>query len=102
MNFQTTQRPYPRHVALALKKQRLQMRSADLRRTFGQQMLGIRPITRGIDSGLSGVAWLRGHPQWLAAASVALFVVRPKRVFKLGMRLWSVTRLFGRLRPYFA
>lgn len=89
-----------RELQLALKKQRLQLRSAQLRRTLANNMAGLAPAASIADVGMAGVRWLRGHPQWAVGAATALMVLRPRRTLWLGMRLWGLARLFRRVRPF--
>ena len=43
-------------------------------------------------------AWVRSHPEALAAALVGFALVRPRRVWRWGLRLWGAWRLLGTLQ----
>jgi hypothetical protein len=75
---------------LALKKQRLQLRSALLRRQMSAHAAGIAPIGTAADRVQAAVAWLRAHPLLPIAAAVALIVARPRRALRWGRRAFSL------------
>lgn len=82
-------------LALALRKQRLQLRSAQLRQDWLDHAQGVRPLLTGADRVGDGVAWIRRHPQALVAAAVAAAVVRPRGLFRWARRAvagWQVWR----------
>ena len=84
-----------RLLELALRKQRLQLRSIALREQWAGHAAGLRPLLDGADRVGDGVRWLRGHPQILIAGAVALLVARPKAVWRWGRRGlagWEVWR----------
>lgn len=72
----------PQQVELALKKQRLQMRSEALRRELAGHAAGMAPLFTAGDRLREGVAWLRRHPEVLVATATAAVVARPRRVFR--------------------
>ena len=87
-----------RDVKLALKKQRLQFKSAALRRELAQDFATFVPVFRTADKVRAGVAWLRAHPQVLLAAAVVLLVARPKAAFRWGRRGFFAWQAWRRLR----
>ncbi len=89
-----------RALQLALKKQRLQLRSAAQRQAFAKNAAGLAPLAALADTGVAGVNWLRGHPQWVLGAVTVLSVLRPRRMLWLAARLWSATRIFRRLSAF--
>lgn len=89
-----------RTLELALRKQRLQFRSAELRRNFGAHAAGLKPLTAVVDTGLEGVDWLRRHPQWVVATTMVFLLAKPRRLYKLGARAWSLGRFVRGLRPF--
>lgn len=92
-----------RHVELALKKQRLQMRSAVLREDFAAYAAGLRPGLALADRGRSALRWLRRHPLLPVAAMAALLVSHPRaalRWVRRGFIAWqTLSKLRGALQP---
>lgn len=87
-------------IALALKKQRLQFRSAALRQALAEDLVPLAPVFMTMDRVSEGIAFLKARPQWLVGAVVALAVARPGRLwrwFRRGIGLWQVWR---RARPF--
>lgn len=86
----------PQLVELALRKQRLQIRSAALRETWASNVGGIAPLFSAADGIRRAAFWVRSHPLFLVAAGVALVVARPRAVFRwaqrgaLTYRLWRM------------
>lgn len=93
----------PRQVELALKKQRLRIRSAVLRGDFSAYAAGCKPAFRVADRGGSVLCWLRRHPLVPVAAMVALLVARPRAALRWAQRgffAWqTLRRLRGALQP---
>lgn len=82
----------PRLVELALKKQRLQIRSAALRTDFSSHAAAWRPVFAIADQGQAALLWLRRHPAVPVAVLVALLVARPRgllRWLKRGFFAWQ-------------
>lgn len=82
----------PRLVELALKKQRLQIRSAALRADFSSHAAAWRPVFAIADQGQAALLWLRRHPAVPVAVLVALLVARPRvllRWLKRGFFAWQ-------------
>lgn len=87
-----------RREELALRRQLLQQRSILLRERVAQQATGLQPALDLADQVRAGVAWLRAHPLPVAAAALAVALLRPQRTLRWGLRLWSGWRLLVRLR----
>lgn len=87
-----------RRIELALRKQRLQMHSADLRRTFAGHAQALRPAFDLADRGRRALGWLRRHPALPVAVAVALLVVRPRAALRLAQRGWFAWQIVRRLR----
>ena len=88
-----------RALELAAKRQRLQARSADLRREFAEHVSGLSPLISIADAGLAGASWLRRHPGWMVGAGmVMLLVLGPRRMLGIGMRFWGLAQVFLGLR----
>lgn len=87
-------------VEFALKKQRLQYRSAELRTQFAEYAFGVSPVLRAGDAIVDGVRWVRNHPEVIAAAGVALVVARPRGVIRLARRGLVAWQAWGRVRDW--
>lgn len=88
----------PRLVELALKKQRLQLKSAILRDAFSYQAKAWAPAFAAADRVREGINWLRRHPALPIVVLVALLVARPSAMLRLAGRGWIVWRGVKRLR----
>ena len=85
----------PRQVELALKKQRLQIRSAVLREEFSAYAAGWMPAFALADRGRAALRWLRRHPVVPAAVLAALLAARPRTVLRWAQRgflAWQALR----------
>lgn len=89
-----------RKIELALKKQRLQMRSATLRRNFADHALALQPVCNLADRGREVLCWLRRHPALPVAVFVALLVARPRALLRLAQRGWLVWLALRKLRNF--
>jgi hypothetical protein len=90
----------PDLIDLALKKQRLQLKSAALRDEWVVCTAALKPLCAGADRVRDAGAWLRRHPQVLVAVAVALVVARPRAVFRWLRRAVSTIGLWHRLRNW--
>lgn len=87
-----------RALGLALKKQRLQLASTQLRDEFSRHAAVFVPIFDGADRAVAGARWLRSHPQILLALAAGFLLTRPpgrwrwlRRVF-VGWQVWRRVR----------
>ena len=87
-----------RRLRLALKRERLVERSRALRREAVAQSAALEPVLGLGDRIRAGAGWLRAHPGAVAAFAVGVAVMRPRRVWRWGRRLWSGWRLVQRLQ----
>jgi YqjK-like protein len=85
-------------IELALKKQRLQLKSAELRDQWTACAATLKPLCAGADRVRDVGAWLRRHPELPVAAGVALVVARPRALFRWLRRGVSVLLVWRRLR----
>jgi len=88
----------PQQVELALKKQRLQIKSAALREELAGHALALAPLFAVGDRLYGGALWLRRHPEVVVAASAVLLVARPRAVFRWARRaavVWQGWRRVG-------
>jgi len=90
----------PHQVELALKKQRLQLRSASLREELAGHVAPFIPLFAAGDRLRDGALWLRRHPQVTAAVAVALLAARPRAVFRWGRRGIFAWQAWTRLRAW--
>lgn len=88
----------PRFVELALRKQRLQLRSAALREDLARHVAPLTPAFGLADHVRNGFLWLRRHPEAWVAGGVALLVARPRRLFRWTWRGVALWRSWRRLR----
>ncbi len=77
-----------RAIALALKKQRLQMQSAHLRDQMAVYGRGIEPVFTLADLTQNAWNWVRRRPVIPLAIGIALLVARPRLVIRWGRRAW--------------
>jgi len=88
----------PRMVELALKKQRLQLKSATLRSKLANQAGAWAPAFAAADQVWTGIAWLRRHPALPIALIAALLLARPRALLRIASRGWFFWRGWKRLR----
>ncbi|HZV54932.1 MAG TPA: YqjK family protein [Rhodocyclaceae bacterium] len=82
-------------LELALKKQRLQLKSNDLRERWLDHARGLQPLSEGVEGVGDVFAWLRRHPQLIVVISVVLLVARPRKALRWARRTflaWQVWR----------
>lgn len=75
-----------RQIELALRKQRLQLKSAILRDEFAAHATALSPLFAAGDKVHDGALWLRRNPEIAVAAGVALLVARPRTLFRWARR----------------
>lgn len=87
---------------LALKKQRLLARSAELRDRIGGHAEGMVPLFDAADRLCAAAAAVRRHPEWAVGAMAVVVVLRPRFVWRwlqrgfVGWRIWKgVHKLLG-------
>jgi hypothetical protein len=85
-------------IELALKKQRLQLKSAELRDQWTVCAATLKPLCTGADRLRDAGAWLRRHPELPLAVGVALAVARPRALFRWLRRAVSALLVWRRLR----
>ena len=87
-------------LELALKKQRLQITSENLRTDFGRYATGLAPAFAGADSAVEGARWVRRNPQLVIATTVALLVIWPKSVWRWARRAYVGWRAWQKLSDF--
>jgi hypothetical protein len=89
-----------RQQALARRGELLQARSALLRGALAQDSRALQMPLAVADQVLAGGRWLKSHPEAVAVGVAALVLWRPRRVWRLGRRLWSGWRLWRRAQRW--
>ena len=87
-------------LELALKKQRLQLRSTDLRDDLASHAAAFEPLFAAGDAVCEGAHWLRRNPEIAAAAGVALLVARPRMLFRWARRSVVAWQAWSRLNAW--
>jgi hypothetical protein len=85
---------------LALRQQLLLLRSAELRLEFVEHTAAWQTPLSLADRVHQGWRWLRGHPEAVAAAVLGLAVLRPRRAWRWGARLWWGWQLWQRVQRF--
>lgn len=93
------QRP-PDTAQLTERKQRLLIRSAELRVSLSHQARALRPPLEVADQVVNGVQWLRDHPAWSLGTLAALAALRPRRALRWALRLWLGWRTYAKARDW--
>lgn len=92
-----------RATALALRQQVLRLRSTELRGRLAADAAVLQPPLALADRVQEGWRWLRANPAAPVAALVVVAVLRPRRVWRWGWKLWwgwrTLHRLQRRLQP---
>ena len=87
-----------RQLELALKKQQLLLDCASQRIQLAEHAAGVQPLFAGADRVVEAAHWARQHPISIAAASAAVFVLRPRLILSLGMRAMGWWKIVQTLR----
>lgn len=90
------------NTELVLHRQRLLMRSSELRLTLKEQA-GVfkRPLAMA-DRARHGLQWIARNPKWPLGALIVVIVLRPRRVIVWGNRLWWGWQMFKRAQNLIA
>ena len=83
---------------LAWRRQRLVLRSGELRGRLVQQLQVVRPAFVWADRLQDTWVWVRANPLAVAGGALALAVWRPRRTLGLALRAWSAWKLLQRAR----
>ena len=86
----------PELVQLALRKQRLQLRSAAQRDALIHHAQVFTPLFRGVDRITNGVIWARDNAPILSGIAIFLLVVRPRATLRWARRGWLGWQLLRR------
>jgi hypothetical protein len=86
-----------RLLELALKKQMLLLECASQRQQLAQYAEGMQPLFAGADRGIAAMSWVRQHPALVAVAGAAAVVLRPRFLWRMGLRglyFWRMAQAF--------
>lgn len=91
---------------LLRRRERLQLRSGELRHEWAQQVQVLRTPLGLADRARDGVHWLVRHPEWPLGAALLVIVLRPGRALRwasYGLQGYALyrraQRVIGRSRP---
>lgn len=87
----------PRHVELALRKQRLQFDIEQQRTTLVAGIERIESLLGTVDRARDRALGLREHVPLLAALAFVVVLVRPRVALRVGRRAWFGWMLYRRL-----
>lgn len=88
----------PRAAVLAMRRERLVLRSQQLRQQITSELQAVQPALTWVDRLQDALLWLRGNPLIATAGSLLLAAWRPRRAASFGMRLWSAWKFVQGLR----
>lgn len=74
------------------------LRSAELRQSLAIQVVPLQAPLALADRARAAWQWLRANPEAPIAAAVVIAVLRPRRAWRWGMRLWWGWRNWRRLQ----
>lgn len=89
-------------VQLALRKQRLQLRSARQRAELLTHSEAFHPLFRGVDKATDAVLWARHNAPILSGLLLAFTVARPRVALRWGRRAWMGWKLLRRVNTLIA
>jgi hypothetical protein len=91
-----------RAAALALRQQLLLLRSTELRGRLAADAAVLQAPLVLADRVFEGWRWLRANPEAPIAALVVVAVLRPRRVWRWGWKLWWGWRTLRGLQRRFS
>lgn len=90
----------PSSPPLAVRREALLARSAELRQTVAADLVGVTPVLDAADRVRAGWEWAKANPLWVGAGVAVLAAWRPRRAVALGLRAWSVWQTVQRVREF--
>lgn len=85
---------------LFLRQQRLLARSSHLRLEMTGAVQAFKKPLAVADVVQARLQWLYRNPQWPLGALLALMILRPRRVFYWGGRVWWAWKAFKRAKMW--
>ncbi len=83
---------------LLLRRERLRMRSGQLRQEWSLQVQVLRAPLGLADQARAAVQWLARNPEWPLGAVLLIVVLRPGRVLRWSGYAWQGFSLYRRVR----
>ena len=77
-----------RHIELALRKQKLQLRAEAQRTDIAQRLAGIDGALDRVDSLRDNLAWAKDKIPLLSVALLVVLAAKPKLTLRLAKRAW--------------
>ena len=77
-----------RHIELALRKQKLQLRAEAQRTDIAQRLAGIDGALDRVDSLRDNLAWAKDKIPVLSVALIVVLAAKPKLTLRLAKRAW--------------
>ena len=87
-----------RRLELATRRGELSALIGVERTKLAQQIWPVAKVLGVADRGVAGVTWLKRNPRVLALAATVLLIIRPRRVWRVGKRIFFLWRGWQGLR----
>jgi hypothetical protein len=88
----------PKLVALARRKQRLQLRAEQQRADLIASLRAMDEVLNQVDRLRDGIEWLRRHAPVVATIGLILLVLRPRFTMRWIKRGWLGWKLYRQMR----
>lgn len=89
-----------RELELALRKQRLMLKSDALRARLAGEAQVLLPAFVAADRVRDGWRWAKSHPEWVAATGALLVALRPRKVVRWVRGAYGAFRAWRRVRRW--
>ena len=90
------------HADLRARQTRLLQHSAVLRAQVRRELMQLEPGFALVDRVVQAGGWLRRNPLYGAAALAACVVLKPRAVWRVTVRVWSMWQRWQNLRQWIA
>ena len=87
-------------IELALRQQRLLLRSAALRNALAEQSEALAAPLATADRAVAGARWLYRQRAWIVGGLVVALVARPRRAWRALRFGWSLWMMARRVQPW--
>ncbi len=88
----------PDRAEVLLRRERLLLRSGQLRQDWAQQVQVLRKPLGLADQARAGAHWLMQHPEWPIGVATLLIVLRPGRALRWASYAWQGYGLYRRVQ----
>jgi len=85
-------------IERALKKQRLVLKSSDLRQRLADDSQPLQPLFAAADKVTDGIHWIQARPGIALAATAVLVVLRPRPLLRWGRRAFFAWKTWRTLQ----